>query len=486
MTALPLNAFPIRETRWPVGFVRVAALAIIVGIGGCASFSKDGGFSSIDSVAKERLGKDVKWVRSDADADNVQATVKKLLASALSVDDAVQIALLNNRGLQATYAELGIAEADLVQAGRLSNPRFAYLNAHSSDEGKIERALTFNVMQLITMPLATRLERGRFEATQWRVATEVLQVAAQTRKAYYSAISAQQTATYMQDVKVSAEAGAELARRMASAGNWSKLNQAREQVFYAESTAQLARAKQNAIAQREQLVRLMGLWGDDTKFRLPERLPDLPKAPNEITDIEAVALRQRLDIRAMKRDMDSLATSLGLSRATRFINVLELGPADVREGTSAVKRGYEISVELPIFDWGGARVAKAEAIYMQAVNRAAAVAVNARSEVRESYTGYRTAFDLARHYRDEIVPLRKRISDENVLRYNGMLISVFELLADAREQVVSVNAYIESLRDFWLADADLQMALTGKSAAGAMTGMSQSPMMTTGGAAGGH
>ncbi len=461
-----------------------AATALL--LGGCVSFSPDGGFTAVQSLTKERIGKDVKWARDDADANSVRARVDELLANPLTVDDAVQIALLNNRGLQATYAELGIAEANLVQAGRLRNPHFAYLNVHNATETKIERALTFDFLQLITMPLATRLERRRFEATQLRVAAEVLQVAAQTRKAYYSAISARQTATYMQDVKVSAEAGAELARRMASAGNWSKLNQAREQLFYAETTAQLARAKQNTISQREQLVRLMGLWGDGTKFKLPDRLPDLPKAPNELIDIESIALKQRLDIQAMRRDIEGLATSLGLTRATRFINVLELGPTDAREGNTPVMRGYEFSLELPIFDWSGARVAKAESIYMQALNRTAEAAIDARSEVRESYTGYRTAFDLARHYRDEIVPLRKQISDENVLRYNGMLISVFELLADSREQIASVNAYIESLRDFWLADADLQMSLIGKSAGGAMTGVSKSRMTIGGPVAGGH
>ena len=475
-----------QATRALCRLLRSTLLASLAAFGGCASFSKDGGFNAVESVAKERLDKELKWVRSDADADQVQATVNKLLTNPLTVDDAVQIALLNNRGLQAMYAELGIAEADLVQAGRLRNPLFAYLNVTSAAEIKIERALTFDFMQLITMPLATRLERRRFEATQLRVAAEVLQVAVQTRKAYYNTISARQTASFMEDVKVSAEAGAELARRMASAGNWSRLTQAREQVFYAEASAQLARAKQNAITRREQLMRLMGLWGDGTKFKLPDRLPDLPKAPDELTDIESIALRQRLDIQAMRRDMEGLATSLGLTKATRFINVLELGPAEVREGNAGVKRGYEISVELPIFIWGGARVAKAEAIYMQAVNRAAEVAINARSEVRESYAGYRTAFDLAKHYRDEIVPLRKRISDENVLRYNGMLISVFELLADAREQVVSVNAYIEALRDYWLADAELQMALIGRSPAGAAASMRGSPLTRTGSTAGGH
>ena len=476
----------IRATPFPRALLRGTMFATLVVLGGCASFSKDAGFNSVESVAKDRLNKELKWVKSDADAENVQAIVQKLLANPLTVDDAVQIALLNNRGLQATYAELGIAEADLVQAGRLRNPHLAYLNVNGGSETKIERALTFDFMQLITMPLAIRLERRRFEATQLRVAAEVLQVAVQTRRAYYHAISARQTATYMEDVKVSAAAGAELGRRMASVGNWSKLAQAREQVFYAEATAQLARARQNTITQREQLIRLMGLWGGDINFKLPGRLPDLPKAPNELTEIESIALKQRLDIQAMKRDMEGLATSLGLTKATRFINVLELGPAEVREGSAAVKRGYEISIELPIFSWGGAQVAKAEAIYMQAVNRAADVAINARSEVRESYADYSNAFERARHYRDEIVPLRKQISDENMLRYNGMLISVFELLADAREQVVSVNAYIEALRDYWLADAELQMALIGKSAAGAAARMGRSSLTTFGSTAAGH
>jgi outer membrane protein TolC len=124
----------------------------------------------------------------------------------------------------------------------------------------------------------------------------------------------------------------------------------------------------------------------------------------------------------------------------------------------------DISFELPLFDWGDARVARAEALYMQAVNRAAQAAVDARSEVRQSYASYRANYDVAKHYRDEIIPLRKRISEENQLRYNGMLVSVFELLADARAQVGSVNSYIEALREFWLSDSDLQLSMIGGTA----------------------
>jgi outer membrane protein TolC len=152
-----------------------------------------------------------------------------------------------------------------------------------------------------------------------------------------------------------------------------------------------------------------------------------------------------------------------LTKTTRFINVLNLGYQNKSNTGESRKNGYQIELELPLFDFGSTRVARAEATYMQAVNHTAQVAINARSEVRESYAAYRTAYDLAKHYRDEVVPLRKRISDENQLRYNGMLASVFELLADAKDQISSVTGAVEALRDYWVAETNLQAALTGRS-----------------------
>ncbi|MBI4768530.1 MAG: TolC family protein [Deltaproteobacteria bacterium] len=445
------------------------ALATVLGpllIGGCATFSPDGGFDAVESITKERLDKEVRWIRSDADATSVQEMVKQLLAAPLFVDDAVQVALLNNRGLQAVYSDLGIAEANLVQAGRLRNPGFSYSHATGGGERKIESLLTINFLQLLTMPLVLKIEGRRFEQAKLRVANEVLGVGAETQRAYYEALAAQQTAAYMEQVKIAAEAGAELGRRMAAAGNWSKLDQAREQVFYAEATAQLARARQAAVSERERLARLMGLWGKDLEFRLPEHLPEIPAAKPELGDLERLAISQRLDIQSARRETEALAKSLGLTRATRFINVLDLGYLRTRETPDPLKTGYAVILEVPLFDWGGARVAMAESMYMQAVNRLAETAIDARSEVRVAYSAYLTAYDLAKHYRDEIVPLRKKISEENLLRYNGMLISAFELLADAREQVASVNSYINALRSFWAADADLKMALSGAPSTG--------------------
>ena len=447
-----------------------ALLAIAAVVGGCASFSPDGGFGSVQQTARDRLGKDLVMARSDADQDAIALRVGELMAKPLMLDDAVQIALLNNRGLQATYQELGITEAEVVQAGRLPNPGFSFGRRFRGDEREIERGLHLNLARLLAMPLINQVEARRFEQTQGMVAMSVLSIAADTRKAYYMAVGAEEGVRYMRQVKQAAEASAELARRMAAVGNFNKLQQAREQGFYADAALNLARAQQAQTATRERLTRLMGLWGAQTQFSLPNRLPDLPKAALDQPDIERVAMAQRLDVQGARLAAEQTAKNLGLTKVTRFVNVLEVGLMRNSSNEAPTQRGWEIGIELPLFDWSGARVARAEAVYMQALHRTAETAINARSEVREAYGKYRSAYDIARHHRDEIVPLRQRIAEENVLRYNGMLIGVFELLADARVQIASVNSAIESLRDFWIAQADLDMALIGKPSLAAMAG----------------
>jgi outer membrane protein TolC len=195
---------------------------------------------------------------------------------------------------------------------------------------------------------------------------------------------------------------------------------------------------------------------------LPLRLPDLPKTPDEPANIEQLAMVQRLDVQAAVLGTGQLAKNLGLIKATRFINVLEVGAVRNTFNDQPAENGVEVSLELPLFDWGDAKVAKAESIYMQAVNRTEEIAVNARSEIREVYLAYRSSYDIAKYFQDEVVPLKKRISEENQLRYNGMLIGVFDLLADARSQIISVNSAIDASRDFWIAKADLDINLIGR------------------------
>jgi outer membrane protein TolC len=435
---------------------RATALAGAALLAGCASLSPDGGVGDVARMTQERIAQPAPLARR---ADN-HADVKALLSAPLGAESAVRIALLNNAALQASLEELGMAEADFVQAGRLRNPGLGFGRLRGGGETEIDRSIGFDIAGLLTLPARTKIERQRFEQAKLQAASQAVQLANDARKAFYSAVAAAQAARFADQVRQSAEAAAELAARMRAAGNWSKLDVAREQAFYQDALTLQARAHLRATTTREELVRALGLWGDQLSFSLPERLPDLPGAPRTVDNAEAQALSQRLDVLIARHDAEATANAFGLTSATSFVNVFDAGYANKSTTGMPRQNGYEIALELPLFDWGGARVARAEAAYMQAVHRTAETAVRARSEVREAYASYRTAWDIARHYRDEVVPLRKQISDEVLLRYNGMLASTFELLANARDQQGSVNASIEAQRDFWIADTNLQLAMT--------------------------
>jgi Outer membrane efflux protein len=444
-------------------FHGLACLLAVSMLGGCASFSKDGGFDAVKLVTHERINKSVHWVRNEADQMLIDAKVNELLKKTISVDAAVQIALLNNKGLQAMYAELGISEADMVQAGRLSNPTFSFARLARGTEIEYERNLMLPILSLLAMPTVKKIKTRHFEQMQMQTVIEVLRLADDTRRAYFSTLAAEETVNYMGQVAMAAQAGADLAQKMKESGNWSNLQQAREKSFYTEITAKLVRIKQISISERERLIRLLGLQGAQIKIKLPERLPDLPIAPRTLMNVEGLAMKNRLDVMLAERELAGLAESLGLSKTTKFINVLDLGYKLKTSGEPVQQRGIEIEFQIPLFDWGEARVEKAQTLYMQSVNRLAERVINARSEVREAYAIYQSAYDLAKHYRDTIVPLKKQISDELLLRYNGMLVDVFTLLADAREQIGSVNASMEALHAYWVADANMERALIGYS-----------------------
>ncbi len=444
--------------------IRSALAAGAALLAGCAAVAPDGGFAAVADSARARSGAEAKLVRSEADERAVADTVRSLLAQALGQDAAVRIALLNHPGLQASYWEVGIAQADLAQAARLQNPGFGFKRTAGGGAVEIERTLTLSLVQALTLPLSQRLEHARFEAAQLRVGLAIERHALETRRAWVEAVAARQGLDYARRVNAAAEASAALSGRMRRSGNASALDSAREQLFYAEAAAGVMRAEQQVVASRERLARLLGLWGEQANYILPERLPDLPAAPLDASETERLAVERRLDVQAARQEAAALAASLGLTRSTRFINVLDLGLERKSETGEPRARGYEVSLELPLFDWGDARVARAEGVYMQSLRRVAETAINARSEARERYLAYRNSWDLARHYRDEVLPLRKKISSEVLLRYNGMLASPFELLVDAREQAGAVNAAIDALKDFWLQEAELQLALGGPAA----------------------
>jgi outer membrane protein TolC len=366
--------------------------------------------------------------------------------------------------LQAAYNELGLAEAAMVQASLPPNPAFSLSRVSTSIEIEIERRIVADILALATLPARAEIAADRFWQAQLRAAEETLRVAAETRRAFYRAVAARELSGLLEQAKSAAETATELARRLGETGAMNKLDQAREQVFYAEVTAQLATVRQRAASERERLTRLMGLWGGDLDFKLPDALPTLPR-PKALPAIETEAVRRRVDLQVARTELNALARSYGLTNATRFINLLEVSgisktqrEADGARGSGG---GVEVEFQLPIFDFGEVRVRQAEQTYMQAVNRLVEKAVNVRSEARDAYRNYRSIYDIAQHYQNEVVPLRKIISDEMILRYGAMQIDVFALLAEARQRINASVSAIEARREFWLANTDLNVAVVG-------------------------
>jgi outer membrane protein TolC len=466
------------------------ALCAALATSACASFSPDGGMEVPARLARHELKSTVAHVRSDEDAVRAHTLVARLLKKPLTADNAVQVALLNNRGLQAAYDELGVAEAVRVQQSLPPNPTIEITRLSGPAEIEIDRQIVASIISLATLPVRSEIAADRFRQAQLAAALETLRVAAEARRGYIRAVAARQQVGLLERANAAATTTTELAKRLGETGAMNKLDQARELAFHAELTTQLASARQRADSERERLVRALGLWGGDLAFKLPDRLPPLPKRPRALPQVEQDAVSRRIDLQTMRMDAETLAKSYGLSKATRFVNVLDAGYADKitknrDTGERTRDRGFTVSLEVPLFDFGEGKLREAEATYMQAVNRLAEKAVNVRSEAREAYRNYRATYDIARHYEKDVLPLRNTISDEMMLRYGAMQVDVFALLAEARQKIAVNSAAADALRDFWLASADLSTVVTGGGgSSGGGGGETASLAMPTSGASG--
>lgn len=466
----------------------VAALPLVVA--GCATTTGSvdvtdpvAGFSTVAARTEAVTGKKAVWIQSNEEARAVSDKVKDLVRKkTISPDMAVQAALLNNRGLQAAYAEVGLTAADVWQEKLLVNPTVGIgttgMGGAVTGYGigrTIESAVTTNIVALITRPRRVAVADARFRQAQARAAEATLRLAADVRRAWINAASARETVAYLNQAQATADAASELAKKLGETGALPKAGQAREHVFYAELAGQTARARLEARLAKEELTRLMGLWGSDVDYSVPNALPPLPKGVKAKRAIEAEALQNRVDLDIAKLELDALAKSYGLTEATRYLTDLELMTGvevekeEKEDGSSknVVTGNVDLEFVIPIFDTGKARMRRAEVSYMQAANLLAERAVNVRSEARAAYDAYRSTYDIARHYRNSVVPLRKKIEDESVLTYNGMITNTFELLADTRAKIDSNILSLDAKRDFWLADVNLGTAIHGGGGAAA-------------------
>lgn len=441
-------------------------IAAAIAVAGCASASPRPRFEETAKLVAERGGKPIHWDEGTSADAQVQAHVRELLRGTLTVDGAVEVALLRNQGLVATYEELGIAQADLVEAGLLRNPTFGALVRFPTGgrPGVIDSELSVaeDLLSMLTVPLRNKVAEAQLDATKSRVGSAVFDLTAEVRTAFFGLQAAQASAKMRHLVLDAQEAAAELRRRQRAAGNVSDLEVAQEDAFYQQSKLELARAQSAVVDQRERMNRLLGVWEEESaSWKVADELPELPGEEPPLEHVESVAVARRLDLAAAHNEALALEQAATAAGVTRFIPALEVGVSTARdaEGTRAI--GPSLSVEVPLFNQGQGRVARLAAQVRQARARETELAINIRAEVRGTRSRLLAARRVVEHYRAVLLPLRERIVREAQLRYNAMLLGVFQLLLARREQIDAYRDYLDSVREYWTLRTDLERAAGG-------------------------
>ncbi len=425
----------------------------------CGTVPKDRGLSEVSSlVTQKNDGILVAIPGTEAGQLMSDKHLLQLLEKPLTAKNAEHIGLQRNPLLKIKLADVGLAEADFAQAGRLRNPGFSYERISSKESST---TLLFDINGLLLMPLRRRLQAERLELARYKAAGDVFDHLAKTREAWTRAVADRHRVALTERAVEVAETSNTLTRQMSAIGHSSVLESAESEAFVGVSKTILSKQRMMANASHENLIRQLGLWGKyASALTLPEQLPDLPDQLREYNNIAQLAVDNRLDVQQVKFNLASMAANLRLTQQSGFLNVFEAGP--VREKTEeGTQTGYEIELVLPIFDIGGIKKERAKIAMYQAQEEAKATAINAASKAREALWNYRSAWEIANHYKTRLLPIRQRISKENLLRYNGMLISVFDLLDDAHDSAAVGMAYVGALKNFWLADLQLKNVLVG-------------------------
>ena len=447
------------SARSPVIYSMLATLGA-----GCAGVSAERGHDRVSSIVRERTGQRTQWEKGPPDQAAIAAWVRQVTAAGLTRQRAVEIALVHSPSLSQVYEELGISQADMVQAGLLKNPSFGADLGFALTSGatrEVRLSLVQDFLDLFVLPLRKEIARDQFESDTLRVAHAALETVAEVEKSFVAAQARAELVAYRRTVVEAAAASAELTDRQFEAGNVSQLQRATDRATYEQARLDLTREELELLESRERINRLLGLWGDTASWRFAEALPELPPADPKLENLEVLAMRQRLDVALAQRQAALLAKAVGLARSTRLIGRLDVGVDAHQDPDGPRVLGPNLVIELPIFDQRQAVIARLEAQQRQQERRVAAATTDARSEVRLAEARLRAARQTAVHYRDVLLPLRKEVVDQSLLHYNGMFISPFQLLAAKQGEIEARRGYMEALRDYWGARAELARALGG-------------------------
>jgi cobalt-zinc-cadmium efflux system outer membrane protein len=438
------------------------AWLLLLGLSGCASVNLTAGFPEVSAAVEERAATRIVWNRGTELDREAGENLRALLRKKLTADDAVQIAMLSNRDLQATYTGLGVAQADLVQAGLFRNPILdaAVLFPLSAVRPDLQLTVVISFLDALYVPLRKRVAAARFEEAKLRVTGAVLDFAAQVRRAFYEHQANEQMLELRRTVVQALTASLEVSRRLHEAGNITDLDLARDRAQTEASRLALRSAEMAARLSREELNGLMGVWGEEAEWELDGRLPDIPAEPLPVNGIERTALTRSIDLSNARQRIVTAGQQLGYDRATALVAGVEAGVEAERE--EGWKVGPVLSVPIPLFDQGQARVGRAAAELWRVQQEFHALAVRIRATARAVRERMLGAQDRALYYRDILLPLQERIVNEAQLQYNAMQIGIFQLLRDRERQIETGVAYVEVLREYWLARTDLALISSGR------------------------
>ena len=441
-------------------------LAFAVGSASCASTSPKDGFRDLANQVEKQSGHRVQWNQGGDDDKKVADALTKLLANEMTVDQAVQVALLNNPTLQATYEELSIAQADVVQAGLLKNPVFS-ASITTAERDQLDPNLIFGVTQdfldLLMLPARKKVAKGQFEQVRLRLVDDVLELASRTRAAYFMLQGAMQVVAMREVIAQAADAAIELTTRQHEAGNINDLDLANEAASFEQIKLDLARSQTDAIGAREDLAKLLGLWADAAgNFRIAAKLPELPKEEVVLDRLEGSAIARRADLAAAMQQARTLAYAASLARSARWTGAISIGADVARLRNGHVVVGPNASIELPIFDQRQAVLARIDAMERAAQLTVRAIAIDVRSDVRRARMRVVASRRLVEQYKNVIVPARQNLVRLSQTQYDSMLLGVYQLLLARQNEINAYREYIEGLRDYWIARSDLERAVGGR------------------------
>jgi len=427
---------------------------------GCAVTSQHVAFSDVQTKIAGRVDQRVTWEPDNEVDAAISDVVRGLLGQQLTADAAVQIALLNNRDLQATFEDLGIARADLVQAGLLRNPMFLAERRFAGQAAELD--LMQELVSIATTPLRKRVAGAAFEAAKLRISQVILDLADEARAAFYTLQGGEQMLAMRGQVLQSLSASAELAERMYAAGNITDFQRRTEQRLEHEARLELAIAEEEAVQQRERLNALMGLWGTETTWSVTPRLPDFPASETPLPGLESLAVAKRFDLAAARQDITRSAEALGLTETLRWLPAASLGFHYEHEPDGGVSSiGPSIDLVLPVFDWGQAAVPRDQALLRQKQQRYIALAIGIRSRIRAAYSRMRTARARTEFFHETVLPLQVEILKQSQLQYNAMILGPIQLLQQKEAEIDAGRASIEAQRDYWVARTELEHTLGG-------------------------